>query len=231
MIGRTLVSAMALSAVLLGTSAAQAQHAVPEGPFSTLGGKLLQGHDNAFVAGFGWPGLFAEYDVGVSSSFNLGFRGDLYFGNPFGGFDVGLGFGFAVPMRVRIAQVGRVDLAVKLAPRFFMGQLDVNQRDFRDRAFVLGFGFEPGLLVGVRVHQKVNIIAGASFPFLFAIDFDHEVSEVWFPIVAFGGCELGLSDRLNLFGAVSVGPSIHGGGDRTRAEAFFGLVFGLQWKI
>lgn len=218
-------------AVLLASADARAQSTVPEGPFSTLGGKLLPAHEQAIAAGFGWPGMFFEYDIGVSNPFNLGFRGDLYFGNPFGGFDVGLGFGFAVPMRLRIAQIKRVDLALKLAPRFFAGQLDVNQRDFRDKAFVIGIGFEPGILVGVRVHEKVNVIAGVSFPFLLAIDTNHDETEVWFPIAAFGGAELALSDRFNLFGTLGVGPSIHGGGRRTKAEAYFGLLLGFQYRL
>jgi hypothetical protein len=228
---RTVVSALVLAAVLSTARVSEAQPAVADGPLSTLGGKLLAGGDSAIATGFGWPGLFFEYDIGVSNAFNLGFRGDLYFGNPFGGFDVGLGFGFSVPMRVRIAQLRRVDIAVELAPRFYVGQLDANRRDFSDKAFVIGFGFEPGILIGVRVHRQVNIVAGASFPFLIALDVDHEEMEVWFPVVAFGGAELGLSERFNLFGAISVGPAIHGGGDRTRAEALFALVFGLQWKL
>lgn len=232
MIGRALIPAAALAAVLFASSAASAQQqAVPEGPISTLGGKLLDAHESAIAAGFGWPGLFFEVDWGVSSAFNFGLRADLYFGSPFGGFDVGLGFGFAVPMRIRIARLGRVDLAVKLAPRFFVGQLDVNQADRTDHAFVLGFGFEPGMLVGVRVHRQVNVVASATFPFLIALDFDHEETEVWFPIVVSGGAELGLSDRFNLFGLLSVGPSIHGGGRHTRAEAYFGLMFGLQYRL
>jgi len=228
---RTVLSAVVLAAVVSVAAPSQAQSTVPEGPFSTLGGKLLSSGENALAAGFGWPGIFFEYDLGVSNAFNLGFRGDLYFGNPFGGFDVGLGFGFAVPMRVRIAQLRRVDLALKLSPRFFVGQLDANRRDFSDNTFAIGIGFEPGILVGVRVHRQVNIIAGASFPFMVAFVVDHEEMEVWFPIVAFGGAEVGLSETFNLFGAISVGPAIHGGGDRTRAEALFALVFGLQLKV
>lgn len=227
----TWMPGLAFAAVLLAAAPARAQSASPESPFSTLGGKLLDHGEDAIATGFGWPGIFFEYDLGVSSSFNLGFRGDLYFGNPFGGFDVGLGFGFAVPMRLRIAQLHRVDLAIKLAPRFYLGQLDANRRDFDDKAFVLGIGFEPGILVGVRVHEQVNIIAGASFPLLFAFDADHEEMEVWFPVVAFGGAEIGLSPNFNLFGQVSVGPAIHGGGDRTRAEALFALMFGLELRV
>lgn len=228
---RSIILACALGAVLCIARTAEAQQGAPDSPFSTIGGKVLDRGDNAIVAGFGWPGLFFEYDIGIANGFNLGFRGDLYFGNPFGGFDVGLGFGFAVPMRLRIAQLRRVDLAILLKPRFYLGQLDSNRRDFRDDPFVIGFGFEPGLLVGVRVHEKVNVVAGATFPFMIAFVVDHEATEVWFPVVAFGGAELGLSERFNLFGIVSVGPSIHGGGDRTRAEAVFGLVFGLQLKV
>ena len=228
---RTLLASMALGAALLAASPARAQSAAPDSPFSTLGGKLLTAHEQAIAAGFGWPGMFFEYDIGVSNAFNLGFRGDLYFGNPFGGFDVGLGFGFSVPMRLRIAQIKRVDLALRLAPRFFAGQLDVNQADLRDKAFVIGIGFEPGILVGVRVHRIVNIVAGVSFPFLLAIDLDHDSTEVWFPIAAFGGAEVSLSDRFNLFGTLGVGPSIHGGGRRTRAEAYFGLAIGFQYRL
>lgn len=222
---------LSLATVLASSTEARAQSAPPQSPYSMFGGKLLDGGQSAIGAGFGWPGLFFEYDIGVSSAFNLGFRGDLYFGNPFGGFDVGLGFGFAVPMRIRIAQLQRVDLALKLAPRFFAGQLDVNQADLRDKAFVVGIGFEPGLLVGVRVHEKVNVIAGVSFPVLFAIDTDHEQTEVWFPIAAFGGAELALSDEFNLFGTLGVGPSIHAGGRRTKAEAYFGLYLGFEYAL
>ena len=86
---------LALALVIAAPATARAQ-SVPEGPLSMFGGKLLRGHEQAIAAGFGWPGMFFEYDIGVSNPFNLGFRGDLYFGNPFGGFDVGLGFGFSV---------------------------------------------------------------------------------------------------------------------------------------
>ncbi|MBI2895246.1 MAG: hypothetical protein HYY06_16955 [Deltaproteobacteria bacterium] len=228
----TLVLASLLS-VLTAPIAARCQRARDQGPpFSVFGGELLRSSESTIAAGFGWPGLFVQYDAGVSQRFGIGFRGDLFFGSPVGGFDTGMGFGLSVPMRLQLIRLRRVGIALKLAPRFFVGQLDVNRgKGHPDDELLLGFGFETGPLVSVHVHRQIDVIAGLTVPFLLAVDVDDRFSEVWFPVVAFGGAELSLSRDFNLWSTVSIGPAIHGGELATKAEAYFWFMFGFEYRI
>lgn len=228
-----LIALLALVAVLAVPIGARAQRSAAAGPpFSVFGGRLLRTSESVIAAGFGWPGLFVQYDLGLSERLGLGFRGDLFFGSPVGGFDTGMGFGLSVPMRLKLIHLRRVDIALRLSPRFFVGQLDVNRgRGHPDDELLLGFGLETGPLVSVHVHRQVDVIAGLTMPFLIAVDVDDRFSEVWFPIVVFGGAEFSLSRDFDLWSTVSIGPAIHGGELSTKAEAYFWFMFGFAYRI
>lgn len=206
------VSAACLFLLFASESSALAQglpRSVPtNGPFSLQGARTLRRGESALMAGLGWPSAFFEYDIGISQRFNLGFRGDLYYGSPFLDFITAFGGGFSVPMRIHLWGRNRIDIGFGLRPGIDVGESELFGQEgvFRDDAgFAIHLG-DPAFLFDITPIDVLTVFARAEVQL--ALVFVPDPDETYFVgTVSFsGGIELSLARDLNLFVLSGVGP-------------------------
>lgn len=221
------------------------------GGVSQFGGQTLPGR-NALAAGGLYPSLWFQFTLGLSRRFDLGFRGDLFYASPLEN-EYGPGLGFSLPMRLALTQGGKVSIALKLAPSVIAGEFEDDELDgrycrhtaggwrcwndpddfydgYNDDDFGFGMGFEFGVLMGIPV-KIVNIIVGITSPFHIVFFEDHDGADIYFPIAGYGGAEVRLTDRLNVFGLIQPGVSYHSNERGTEMEGFFRFWAGIEYAL
>lgn len=252
---RRALATLTLGAVLvcaLAAPAAAQRRDFANGGVSQFGGQVLP-RGSALSAGGLYPSLWFQFVMSMSRRFDLGFRGDLFYSSPLEN-EYGPGFGFTLPMRLALSTGGKVSIALKLAPTFIAGDFEDdefdgdycrvlsdgswrcygNRRDFYDDYddddFGLGFGMDFGVLIGIPV-RIVNIIVGLTSPFNIVFFEDHDGMDVYFPIAGFGGAEIRLTDKLNVFGLAQPGVTIHSNGHGSEMEGFFRFWAGIELAL
>lgn len=247
------LTTLALTASLcLATAPAQAQRReFANGGVSQLGGQVLPGR-SAIATGGLYPGLWFQFTTSLSRRFDLGFRGDLYYASPLGN-QYGAGTGFSLPMRLALSQTSRVSVALKLAPSFIAGNFEDDElngvycrdtpdgwrcwdnrnafyRGYDNSDFGLGMGFEIGVLVGIPV-KIVNIIVGITSPIHLVFYDDHDGGDLYIPVAPFGGAEIRLTDKLNVFGMAQPGVTFHSNGHGREMEGYFRFWAGIELAL
>ncbi|MCC7541523.1 MAG: hypothetical protein IT379_35220 [Deltaproteobacteria bacterium] len=199
------------------------------GPFSLQGARTLRRGESALMAGIGWPSAFFEYDIGVSNRFNLGFRGDLYYGSPFLDFVTAFGGGFSVPMRLHIWGRNRIDLGIGLRPGIDVGESELFGQSgvFRDDSgFAIHLG-DPAFLFDITPIDTLTIFARAEVQLALVIVPDADDTYFVSTLSFSGGIELSLSRDLNLFILSGVGPGFAKRGKFDR-RLHFRLAIGIE---
>lgn len=221
--------------LLVVTAPTQAQRAASgptEGPFSLWGARTLRQRQSALMAGIGWPSAFFEFDFAPSNRFNLGFRGDLYYGSPFLDFNTAFGGGFSVPMRIHLWGKDRVDLGIGFRPGLDIGEAALFGRSGiyeNDAGFAIHFG-DPAFLFDITPTDSLTIFARAEVQLALVLVPDAE-DEYFVATVSFtGGIEIALSRDLNLFVLTGVGPGFTRRG-RFDRRFHFRFAFGIQFLL
>jgi hypothetical protein len=183
------------------------------GPFSIRGGRLIGHGEDAISAGAGWPSAYFQYDTGVSSSFDLGLRGEFFWGSPTTSHGrllaTHLGAGLSAPLRLALSESRRIGIALGLRPGLYAGGFTGSRgARFGDDATGFGVQVAPGALVTIAASDRLNVVAGAELPVLFLFVPDADV-EVFLPIVPFVGLEIGLADDLEATVLGAFGPGLH----------------------
>lgn len=191
--------------------------ALPDLNYSIYGGKTLSPGEFAITLGMGWPSIYAQFTFPIGSRFDIGFRPHFFYGVPTTEFDIMIGTGFDIPMRIHIWEKTKWDIALKFEPRMFVGWSDdyIPGVKWGLDVWVWGIGFEPGVMVGLKPNQFLNVIFGGGFPFSILIIVPDEESvfdthvDVDIPFALFGGVELSLNPNISFFSFMKVGPSIN----------------------
>lgn len=180
---------------------------------SILGGNKLN-RDHVHHVGIGWPSLFYEYWKSGGGSLDWGVGGELVYGDYVGyESDVDFGFGINVPMKLHLKRFHNGDLSLKVNPGFLVA--DAGQTLFGIRA-------EIGMPISVRVHQKINLITGATLPLTLILP-ETGPSIKYFPMYGRIGAELNvISDIVPMF-LLEMGPVIATAGGNS--ETGFGMRF------
>lgn len=225
-----------LFALLSVPSASLAQEGSSRGPFSIHGGRLIGNGESALSAGAGWPGAYFQYDLGISSSFDLGLRGDLLWGAPTTTtgslLQTHVGLLASAPMRLALSETRKIGMALGLRPGVYLGRFTGSRgARFGDDATGLGFLVEPSILFTIAPTRSVNVVAGARLPVLVLLVPDAGVTELYFPILPFGGLELGLADDLNATFLLAFGPGLHVHEPETGLEVGFQALFGISYLL
>ena len=92
------------------------------GDMSIVSGRTMGVGEEAIAAGLGWPGIWAEYLLAPSSTFNVGFRGTVLYGSPVMGLGSGVGAEATVPLRFHLWGADLLDVALQLEPSAFIGE-------------------------------------------------------------------------------------------------------------
>ena len=127
--------------------------------------------------------------------------------------EVDAGLGLELPMRFRLTHRGIWDTALRFTPGFLIAGAD--RRD--DDHTVLGLRGEVGVLVSAGVHERANLVTGATVPLTIVIvDHDHGVeddttADVVVPILARIGVEALPIRELAAWLLVELGPTIGSG--------------------
>ena len=222
--------------VLLSMPAVAGAQDDSRGPFSLRGGKLIGNGEQAIAAGFGWPGVFFEWDTGISSDFGLGVRGDVLYGSPTSSsgslLETHLGALVSAPMRLALSESRKVGIALGLRPGVYVGQFSGSRgARFGDDSTGLGFLVEGGILLTIAVSESLNVVCGGTVPVLVLVVLDADGTELFFPVVPFGGIELGLADDLNLSAVLEFGPALHVHEPEAELEATIRALFGIQYLL
>lgn len=255
--GRLAAVAVAVVSLLAVPSGAQRRREFRSGGVSQLGGQVLPPHRNALAAGGLYPSMgWFQFTKGMSRSFDMGFRGDLFYASPLSSDEFGWSLGFTIPMRIGLSGSNKVAFAIKIAPDFVIGELEDDSfgdgychchdvrgaydchchddyrdfDDFDDDDFGLGPGFEVGLLVGIPV-SIVNIVCGITSPMHFIFFEDHEGIDLFFPIAPFAGAEIRLRDDFNVFGVFQGGITIHSNEFDSDQEGYFRFWAGIEYAM
>ncbi len=201
---------------LLGARSASAE--LPPLPGSVQGGEVEIGGRGALTLGLGWPSTYARYDLPSRGSFGIGFRGDFFYGMPIFGFTFGLGTGFSVPMRIQLFDRDRWSVALFLRPQAFLGFGDrwwgFHPRDclgWWSDALFLDFGMDVGVRVGLEATSFLDVFFGASTPLHVLVILPEGAEtevDVFVNIVLLGGVEVALTETINAFAMVQVGPAL-----------------------
>jgi hypothetical protein len=159
-------------ALLAAPPAAAAQEADPLPPVAarpTSGEASLQsgrtlGTGQVMVAGaVGWPWIWAQLEVALTSSFNLGIRASLLYGSPVMALEAGAGGELSVPMRIHLHGEGDLDVAVFATPAFTFGEASTAGEG--GTVFAGDFGWssrlEAGGVIGWRAMEGLTLLAGA----------------------------------------------------------------------
>lgn len=173
--GSTRAVALALAlALALGASPARAQSAEDgwappptesrptSGEASFLSGRTLGIGQTLVAAALGWPGFWAQVELALDSTVNLGVRVMVTYGSPVMSLATGAGGELMVPLRVHVFGEGDVDLAVRVAPQVALGEGRLFGEIEGIRANELGVStrLELGLRLGWRVAERVTLLAG-----------------------------------------------------------------------
>ena len=171
---RSSITALALSfgllALALPAAAQQPGEITPppvsqrptSGEASLLSGRTL-GVGEVMVAGAaGWPGLWAQLEIALGSSFNLGIRASLVYGSPFMQLVPGVGGEISAPMRIHLFGQEDIDLAAYVTPTYAIGEAASISGEGGVYTGVLGMGsrLELGALVGWHVQDGLTLLAG-----------------------------------------------------------------------
>lgn len=133
------------------------------GDFSILSGRTLGVRTKALAAGVGWPGVWAEFDTGLSSRFTLGVRATVLYGSPLLGFGNGIGGELSVPLRLHLYGHQDLDLAISLRPAVVLGQgALVGSTNTFSNDFGFGVRGEGGVLLGMRLTDAVTFVLGVN---------------------------------------------------------------------
>ncbi len=208
----------------------------PRGPFSIHGGELVGNGQDAVSAGLGWPGILVQYDHGLSSSLDVGGRGELLWASPTSEPGSLLethvpGLQASVPIRLRLSESRSVGIALGLRPGVYFGPFGgARGNRFGDDDMNLGIGLEAGVQITIATSSSMNVVAGVSIPAFALLLLDAGEQEFFFPLLPSGGFELGLADDLNLFVLGKFGPAIHVHED-TALEAMLQLQGGISYLL
>ena len=92
------------------------------GEASLQSGRTLGVGETMIGAAAGWPWIWAQVELGLSSAFNLGVRVAMLYGSPIMALEAGVGGELAVPMRIHLYGEGDLDLAAFITPAFAIGE-------------------------------------------------------------------------------------------------------------
>jgi hypothetical protein len=213
----------ALLVVSLGAALAQAQtsppppasSSVPAAPAWTVDSGQTIGDGNSVVRGqIGWPGIFADYIHGLSSTFDIGGRFGFDWGGYGGGFQSGFGVGldFQLLLRIQAFDIGGYKGAFTFNPGFILS--------FPSGGAQAGITFPIGAQIGFPINDKFVVNASLELPFF--VTFGNGSGGAFFiPILLGGGVEYQFQPNLAFTGKLALGPSIGTNG--------FGTVFDLQF--
>ncbi len=215
---RLLAAALGLSIVVLAATA----HAQRLGDrYSMLGAPLRSGQ-NVVGGGLGWPGLWGQYDMGLSDGFSLGLRAGLGYGSPIA-FQGGYGLSVAVPMRIGLSSGDKVSIALTLTPTgdllfggystwgpYCTGPFGTYNCWVTATYAIFSFGFEPGVMVGINLgrNKPITVLVGGAVPLAWYLPTGGNAGG-WFAgaVVAQGGVEIQVIPKLNVGGLLRVGPA------------------------
>ena len=201
------------------------------GDFSISSGRTLGIRRKALAAGIGWPGVWAEFDTGLSSRFTLGVRATVLYGSPLLGFGNGIGGELSVPIRLHIYGHQDLDVSIALRPAIVMGQgsLVGLTNTFRND-FGFGVRGEGGLLLGMRLTDAVTFVLGVNGGLGFNSVPDAERSHVLALIRGVIGVEALVSRDTMLF-AVADGGYGFAPSDTYEKHVIVGLSLGLAYEL
>lgn len=156
--------ALCLSLLLCAFSAhANADDRPTSGDMSVSSGRTLGIRTSVLAAGIGWPGLWAEFDTGLSSRFTLGVRVTALYGSSIMGLGTGIGSEVATPLRFHLYGHDDLDLALTLKPALVLGQgALVGQTNTFSNDFGFGVRAEAGVVLGMRLSQAVTFVLGVN---------------------------------------------------------------------
>ena len=134
------------------------------GEASLLSGRTLGVGEVMVAAAAGWPWIWAQVELALTSSFNLGIRPALIYGSPFMALEPGVGGELAVPMRIHLYGEGDLDLAAFITPAFAIGEAAATAGEGGTvLAGDLGIGsrLELGARLGFRAMEGLTLLVGA----------------------------------------------------------------------
>jgi hypothetical protein len=141
----------------------RAQDRPTSGDMSVSSGRTLGIRTSVLSAGIGWPGLWAQFDTGLSSRFTLGVRVTALYGSSIMGLGTGIGSEVGVPLRLHIYGHEDLDIALTLRPSVVFGQgALVGQLNTFANDFGFGLRAEAGVVLGMRLSQAVTFVLGVN---------------------------------------------------------------------
>ena len=134
------------------------------GEASLQSGRTLGVGETMIGAAAGWPWIWAQVELGLSSAFNLGVRVAMLYGSPIMALEAGVGGELAVPMRIHVYGQHDHDLDVSIfaTPAFTFGEAaGVGEGG---TVFSGDFGWssrlELGALIGYRAMERFTLLFG-----------------------------------------------------------------------
>jgi hypothetical protein len=133
------------------------------GEASLQSGRTLGTGEVMIAAAAGWPWIWAQLELALTSSFNVGVRAALIYGSPIMALEPGVGGELSVPMRIHLYGEGELDFAIYATPAFTFGEgATVGEGD---SVYSGDFGWssrlEAGGVLGFHAMEGVTLIIGA----------------------------------------------------------------------
>lgn len=196
---------------------------------SVMGGKELT-EDMVHNTGVGWPGIFYEWwNKGKKMDWALGtglVYGDQWEGgNTDGpGEYIEVGGEFYAPLRWHLKTGNRPKTTIDTALRFTPGILLAGAPADR---FTFGIRGEIAVPVSIRVHERVNVVTGATIPIsIFIVEDSND--GVAIPIYARIGVEVDAAKRVSPWFMFELGPNIRVFGNNSGSGANSDTDFGFR---
>lgn len=168
-----LFASVALALLMALPGAAQAQEddgldlppptARPTSGEPSLSSGRTLGVGEVMIAGAaGWPWIWAQAELALTSSFNLGVRAALLYGSPIMSLEPGVGGELSIPMRIHLYGEGDVDVAVFATPAFTLAEGAAVGEGLTSFAGDLGWSsrLEAGGLLGFHAMEGLTLAFG-----------------------------------------------------------------------
>jgi hypothetical protein len=199
---------------------------------SVMGGKKLT-QDTVHNTGVGWPGIFYEWwNNGSKMDWALGtglVYGEWEGGNNDGRGDfIEVGGEFYAPLRWHLKTGNRPKTTIDTSLRFTPGILLAGATYDR---FTFGIRGEIAVPISIRLHERVNLVTGATIPISIFIVEDTS-DGVAIPIYARLGVEIDAAKKASPWFMFELGPNIQVFGGDSETDFGFRVWVGTSfWSI
>lgn len=187
-------------------------------PFTLLGGKTLNVHEQGLRAAVGFPGLYGVYHIPISKGFEINPKFTFFYG--LDTYVPVVGDTLGVEVRINLIELDKFALALLFDPAFIL---------LYHPDFAMGFQIGgPGVSVNYTFEKKHHLIGGFQIPFGF-IFYKRFIAVI--PISFKLGGEFGIGKDLNFYLLMEMGPDILAakGGSITRFRPV--VTMGISYKF